>query len=504
MEFNRPMKFVLKFGVRSLAALTLAINLVAQFAFDRSAEAQTPPYCNQSLQTIAQKESLRQAALKGNSEAQKRYSALIAQQAQQLRQCRDRSWLQTEATWIRLYACDAKPGTLDAVLDRIVDRGYNQVNVEVFANGKVLLPVNNNPTPWEPVLAGSAGAGNVDLLAEVIRKGRDRGLKVYAWMFTLNMGSNYLSRSDRQQALAFNGIGETTLVAAKRAGTEEGLLEAFVDPYSEQARQDYLRLVQAVVQRKPDGVLFDYVRYPLGQNGASVAGRAQDLWIYGSASRQVLLQRSLNNRGAELIQRYLSQGYLKADDINGAIKRHPQEGEPMWQGRDPRSNTAGLPIAQRITVLQAELWRFVVLHAAIGVVDFLKTAVAPVQQAGIPAGVVFFPDGNKAVGQGYDSRLQFWEYFPTSLEWHPMAYATCGRVDCITAQLQRVLQQAPAGVRIKPVLAGIWQQSVSNRPPLEVQMQAVNRLSPNLKSVSHFAYSWQEPTSDRARKYCRL
>jgi hypothetical protein len=57
---------------------------------------------------------------------------------------------------------------------------------------------------------------------------------------------------------------------------------------------------------------------------------------------------------------------------------------------------------------------------------------------------------------------------------------------------------------VTPVLAGIWQQSVSNRPPLEVQMQGMQQIAPQIDGLSHFAFSWQEPLSDRDRKFCRV
>ena len=430
----------------------------------------------------------------------------MGQQREQLRTCRQQAWPQTEATWIRLYPCDIRPGALEAVLDRMVERGYNAVYVETFSGSKVLLPSSNNPTPWASMVSPDSGSSDVDLLARVIQKGHDRGLKVYAWMFTLNFGAQYFYRADRQDAIARNGLGKTSLSASQSNGANGELSQdgAFVDPYSIRARQDYANLVRAVAQRQPDGILFDYVRYPLGKGGDSVAGKVQDLWVYGDSSRQVLLQRALNQRGLELIQRYLQQGYVTATDVNAAAARFPKEGEPMWQGRNPGSNTSRMPGVKRAEALSIALWQLSVAHAAQGVVDFLNAAVAA-KSSGIPAGVVFFPEGNKQVGQlGYDSRLQFWENFPKSIDWHPMAYATCGNVGCITAQLQRVLKLAPAGTRVKPVLAGIWQQSISNRPPLEAQMQSVYRLAPQLQSVSHFAYSWQEPRSDQDRKYCRF
>ncbi len=501
----------LSYPVRQANRLLLATvltSLLGAFMPPSLVQAQTAPYCQQSPAAIAQKEALRRAAAKGNRDAQKRYADLIKQHSDRLHRCRSQAWPQNQAIWLRVYPCDAKPGALESVLDRIVNRGYTQVYVESFYNGKVLLPTTGNPTDWTSVLAGSP-VDKTDLLADTIRKGHDRGLKVYAWLFGMNFGTSYVRRLDKQQTIARNGLGQTSLTAHTIAGlsVEQGVGnpdEAFIDPYSPQARQDYAQMVQAIAQRRPDGILFDYVRYPRGYGGASVASKVQDLWIYGAASQQTLLQRALNYQGMELIRRFLAQGYIKGDDLKDLTLLYPNEQEPLWQGLDPNRTTVSLPIARRVALLQADLWQLSVAHATQGVLDFVSAAVAPVHNQGLPAGVVFFPDGNLSVGQGgFDSRLQPWNRFPSSLEWHPMAYATCGNASCIMAQIQRVLRAAPRGLQAKPVLAGIWQQSVGNRPPLEVQMQTLQRMAPELRSVSHFAYSWQEPGSDRDRKYCQ-
>ncbi|MEX0268540.1 family 10 glycosylhydrolase [Leptolyngbyaceae cyanobacterium UHCC 1019] len=478
------------------------------------AEAANTPYCQQTAAAIAQKEKLRVEAVKGNADAQKKYKAILVQQGDRLRACRTQTWPQNQAIWIRLYACDTKPGVLEAVLDRIVDRGYNQVYVEAFYTGRALLPVNQNATPWLSTLAGS-GADNVDLLAQAIQKGRARGLKVYAWMFGMNFGANYVRRFDRQQTLAKNGLGQTSLTANVLPGlsTELGKLnpdEVFVDPYSPQARQDYSSLISAIAQRKPDGILFDYIRYPRGSGGASVASKVQDLWVYGDASQQTLLQRAQNASGVELLRRFLQYGFLKADDLKetNSVKNLTTaplpEQRPVWQGIDTSRIPANLPTAKQATLFQAELWRLAVAHAGQGVIDFVNEATGNVQNRGMSTGVVFFPDGNLTIGQGYDSRLQLWDRFPTTAEWHPMAYGVCGNTSCVMQQIQRVLSRAPVGVQVKPVLAGVWQKSVGNRPPLEAQMQVLYRMAPQLKSVSHFAYSWQEPGSDRDRKACTV
>lgn len=465
-------------------------------------------YCQVSQTEAAQKEALRRAAFSGDQTAQQQYQALVQQHLANLRQCRSQTWPQQQAIWLRLYPCDLQPGILEAVLDRIVNLGYNAVYLEVFYGGQVLLPVANNPTIW-PSVVQAEGYERRDLLAETLEKGHARGLEVQAWMFTLNFGYSYGQRSDRQSVLALNGRGQTTSDYAQ-TGASSNPDEVFVDPYHPQAQEDFRRMLQAILSRRPDGVLFDYVRYPRGVGANSVADKVDDLWIYGDASRHALLQRALNYQGLELIRRYISRGYLIDADIDDVRAMYPDEPEPLWQSREPSpplEDGEPIPAATLRPVLQDELWRLTVAHAIQGVVDFLTMAANTAQQSNIPAGAVFFPGGNKTVGTGgYDSRLQFWNRFPAWLSWHPMAYAVCGNTGCILDDIQRVLTVADTNseIQVQPAIAGIWGQATYNRPALEVQMQAIQRAAPDLTSISHFAYSWQDPEFDRVRKFCHL
>lgn len=84
-----------------------------------------------------------------------------------------------------------------------------------------------------------------------------------------------------------------------------------------------------------------------------------------------------------------------------------------------------------------------------------------------------------------------------------MAYGVCGHAGCIVEQVQRVMEQAPAGTRVFPVLAGMWQQATAERPALEAQMFALRSQFPTLQGVSHFSFGWQEPNWERDRKFCR-
>ena len=502
---------------RGAIALALASSLLAQPGvlfpwLGGVAQAQLTAFCKLPTSTIAQKDAARQAAFAGDQIATVQYQQLVQADAQRLRQCRSQTWPQTQAIWLRLYPCDLQPGVLDDVMDRIVNQGYNQVYVEVFYDGQVLLPSTDNPTVWPSVIRNGEAA-KADLLAQAIQKAHERGLKLYAWMFSMNFGYSYGQRADRQQALARNGRGQSSLYVANNGGlaidfSQQEVDKVFIDPYNLQAKQDYNRLVQAVLQRQPDGVLFDYIRYPRQTGAASVTDKVSDLWIYASGAQQALIQRGLNNKGVNLIQRFLQKGYISTYDIAALDRQYPQEREPLWQGRNPPLSLSKqlLPAAIRQPRLQQELWLLSAAHAFQGVVDFLTAAVLPVQQRGIPAGAVFFPDGNRRVGRGFDSRMQPWDRFPSSIEWHPMSYAVCGNTSCIASQVQEVLRAAPSGTQVSPVLAGVWGRALQNsRPSLEAQMAALRQFAPQIRSVSHFAYSWQEdPTSARNRRSCRL
>ncbi len=500
--------------VRQLRRPLLAV-LVALLSFSavlqsgvHPAQGRTAPYC-QSLSADpsapATKDTLRQAALSGDPAAQQAYRTAVAQSATDLQRCRAQNWPKQQAIWLRLYPCDARPGVVDEVLDHIVDLGYNQVYLEAFYNGQVLLPTSANATAW-PSVVRNPGYESVDLLAETIAKGHERGLKVYAWMFTMNFGYSYGSANPA--VLALNGRGQTSIAAFEAARREftdaNSSEEVFIDPYSDKAKQDYYAMAQAIAQRQPDGMLFDYVRYPRGFGGESVASRAQDLWIYGDAARNALLERSLNPSGRALIEKFMAQGYVTVGDVATAQGQFPDDLLPQWQGQQLPDDVTDLTADELAPLLSQQLWDLSVGHATQGVLDFLAVARLAAERAGLPTGAVFFPEANAAVSQGYDSRLQPWDRFPTTMEWHPMAYGVCGDASCVLSKIQRVLDKSPVPAQVMPVLAGAWGRTLQSHPSLEVQMNAIRQAMPQLQTVSHFAYSWQDPERDGSRRFCRL
>ncbi|BAC91157.1 gsl3216 [Gloeobacter violaceus PCC 7421] len=68
--------------------------------------------------------------------------------------------------------------------------------------------------------------------------------------------------------------------------------------------------------------------------------------------------------------------------------------------------------------------------------------------------------------------------------------------------MQTVLERTPPGIVVVPSLAGVWGRPHTGRPPLEVQMAALQAAFPFVDSVSHFAYAWQEPELERERRTC--
>jgi len=118
-------------------------------------------------------------------------------------------------------------------------------------------PRAENNTPW-PSVVRTPGFENRDLLAEAIAKGRERGLKVYAWMFSLNFGHTYAQRPGAEQILARNGRGQTSMTFNGATGInslgEVVSEEVFIDPYHPQAKLELYNLAQALARRRPDGM----------------------------------------------------------------------------------------------------------------------------------------------------------------------------------------------------------------------------------------------------------
>jgi hypothetical protein len=443
-------------------------------------------FCRVEPQEIVRKANLLQAAQLGDRQAAQDYEQMVTAHANQLKACRQQSWLKTQGVWMRVYPCDLQGRQLDQVLDNAANFGYNRIYLNVFYNGQVLLPYGNNPTVW-PSVVGSQAA-NADLLAKVIETAHRRGITVYAWMFSMNFGPSYAARSDRQGAIARNGFGESNLQDPRSIPEEAKVSHIFVDPYNMQAREDLRTLVRAVAQRRPDGMVFDYIRYP--QRSGSVVNNVRDLMIYGDASLKKLLGLALSGQGQEAMVAFLKNGSVGNLTIPANI--------PLWK-LPPQMQTVNSG-----GDLNQQLWQLVLAHGRKGVVEFLNDVTQPVREAGIPTGAVFFPKAHLTYGNGVDPRLQPWYEFKNVNEWEPMSYASCGNASCIIDEITLVLEKATGSQTICPILIGYWAQSSPDRMAIEHQIAAVHQAYPNLNCLSHFAYSWLDLNADRQRKACQL
>ena len=486
-------------------AVTLTLGAIAAVAAP-PAVAQSQLSCQADPAEARQKETLRQAIVAGDASVVADYQNLVRKHAREQAECRQGSWPRDRAIWLNLYRCDANFGEIDALFDRIANDGYSQVYLATLANGQVLLPGDDNPTPW-PSVARSPATESIDLLANAITAGRARGIEVHAWMFALNFGYAYSQREDRQQALARNGRGQTSLDrAVADTNAADGI---FVDPYSPTVRRDYYTLLEAVLDRDPTGVVFDYIRYPRLSSADSVADEVRDLWVYGPASRAALLDRADNPTRRSQLETYLDTGRAPVITVTPPPQPKPEEDDAAVR---PAPAPTPTPAPQTIS-LRDEFWEFSTDFAAQGVVDFLDYVAAPVRAERRDVGAAFFPRGNRAIGRGFDSRLQRWDDFSSSIVWHPMLYGGCNGTDCILDDLDRVLAAAPRGATVIPALAGAWSETSQGRhPPLELQMQAIasrarsgsRGANVNIDAVSHFSFGWQNPELERQRQFCQL
>jgi hypothetical protein len=166
--YKTPGKFPQAKSLRRslLSALFTSSMLIPNFNIQPAA-AQIMEFCQISPKAVREKENLRLSAIKGSRDAQRRYQNLLKEHSKQLEDCRRKNWPQTQAIWLRLYPCDSEPGAIDQIMDHIVNTGYNQIYLEAFYDGQVLLPKANNPTVW-PSVVRSSGKEKVDLLAECL------------------------------------------------------------------------------------------------------------------------------------------------------------------------------------------------------------------------------------------------------------------------------------------------------------------------------------------------
>lgn len=373
------------------------------------------------------------------------YQTLLAKHKDNLTTCRQKDPIKTQALWLRLNPQDAKSdNAIDGTLDQIVNQGYNAVIVEMLGNGQILLPVGDNPTSWRSLTAELVKSGEIsasyDLWAEVIRKGRERGLRIYGKVSSLK------------------GLNSDT---------------GFVDPYSSQVRLDFSVAIATLLKRQPDGILFDDLSYPPANN-------VKNLNIYGTASRQALID-SMPPSTRDLMTIYLEAGKITPE----AIANLPQN-----------SNLSLKDLALVATTAEQILWEVAKTHTLRGIVVFLNGAIATINDSSgsssVAIGAMFTPNDQKSSNQKFEAsgNLSIWERFPPSIERYPQIYAVCGTgntgvtiryTQCVADAVLKVVNANPQA-KVCPVLA----KSGSGIPSLEIQTQAIRAAVPKISCIAHY------------------
>ncbi|AFY75385.1 hypothetical protein Syn7502_03548 [Synechococcus sp. PCC 7502] len=403
------------------------------------------------------------------------YLSLVAKHKNQLAVCRSQDAIKSQALVLRLYPKDAKSEVLTDVLDRVVNRGYNAIFVEVFYDGQILLPVASNPTPWQSVTKDAVKAGTVtadyDLWAEVIRQGHERGLKVYGWAIAMNYGYSYSQFSERAPGKTLSNPLEPEHI--------------LVDPFNAQAKSNFAGAIANLIKRQPDGILFDYFQY---SNSKKLINNVKDLWIYGEESRQSLLGAMPDAGTKQLMASYLETGKITPEMI-----KLLQVTQQNTSGIVQTLSSSPVLVSQ---LVEQMLWQLAVNHAYQGVLGFINGAIASINSTNsqINIGAVFAPSR-----EIYNARVKTWERFPAAITRYPMIFNQCDS-KCIANEVLKIINALPVNTKVCPVLMGTWGQPWQGHPSLESQMQAIRSVAPQISCISHWDYAALEPDSDRERQ----
>ena len=107
--------------MKILTALATSLISCSSFLVTIPAKAAIGPYCQFAPEDATAKEKLLRTSL-SDDQTKPEYDAIVQKHREMLQICRTQTWPEEQAIWLRLYPCDITPGSLDYVLDRIVNR----------------------------------------------------------------------------------------------------------------------------------------------------------------------------------------------------------------------------------------------------------------------------------------------------------------------------------------------------------------------------------------------
>lgn len=279
--------------------------------------------------------------------------------------------------WLRPYRSDLSHAHLLEVLDHAVDRGLTDLYIEDFWGGKLA-----EPSPLQLFPARYPGYA---LLRAYAREAHRRGIKVHAWLHTLDFGPTYAAA--HPDLLVYDGWGKTS------GSTEKG--SSTVDPGLGANRAVLKALVAELSDSgHVDGIILDYLRYPVRLTPEGEVDERPDprnFWGYNPRTH------------AEF------------------FSSHPELDTPAWHAylapvaSDSATASAMLPAAPAPKALT--IWKDWLSDRVAGLVSELRPAIKP----GVALSSAFFPNYYFHV---HDNRLQESNRWLSLFEEvHPMCYS---------------------------------------------------------------------------------
>jgi uncharacterized lipoprotein YddW (UPF0748 family) len=206
--------------------------------------------------------------------------------------------IRRQGLWIRPYRGDLTGLHVLEVLDNAQARGITEIYVEAFQGGKLHY---KSPSGLFPLATpASATAPEVELLKVYSREARRRGMKVYAWLHSLNFGQPYGEAHPEQ--LVRDGFGRTS-------GASEKLSWRVSPTHPEVRRRLNLMAWELATSGMVDGIQLDYIRYPVRLKDGDVDPSAdpRNFWGYSDHQMQTFFTEN-PAYDTDAMRAYLSTG----------------------------------------------------------------------------------------------------------------------------------------------------------------------------------------------------
>lgn len=176
--------------------------------------------------------------------------------------------LPRKGLWLRPYLSDMTHLEVLKVLDDAQSLGITDLFLETFWGGQVIFPGDPTFPDRYP---------GIDLLAMYVKEAHRRGIKVHAWLHTLDFGPDWASA--HPDTMVLDGFGDVSGAIEKGSN--------FVSPALPEVRAQLDRLVDELASHSVDGVMLNYLRYPARLKGDDIDETPDPRLYFGYNARQM-------------------------------------------------------------------------------------------------------------------------------------------------------------------------------------------------------------------------